>query len=133
MIGNSLLILFAEKQNWQAGYQIICHMVSFNIEYLKYCGAKREIAVVAMETCLQCLQPDSALQILKGSFKLRKTICLFKLKMKLTHISLASLFWDLSKQCRPRSDAAIRVYPVCLQEFLFKKNKNEKVHQTPLK
>ena len=26
----------------------------------------------------------------------------------LTHISLASNFWDISKQCRPRSDAAER-------------------------
>ena len=26
----------------------------------------------------------------------------------LTHISLASHFWDIGKQCRPRSDAAER-------------------------
>ena len=26
----------------------------------------------------------------------------------LTHISLASLLWDLGKQCRPRSDVAER-------------------------
>ena len=26
--------------------------------------------------------------------------------MRLTHISLASFLWDISKQCRPRSDAA---------------------------
>ena len=24
----------------------------------------------------------------------------------LTHVSIASLFWDLGKQCRPRPDAA---------------------------
>ena len=38
----------------------------------------------------------------------------------ITHISLATLVWDLGKQCRPRSDAAERsVYTVCFQEFLF--------------
>ena len=28
------------------------------------------------------------------------------MEKNLTHISLVSLFWDLCKQCRPRSDAA---------------------------
>ena len=28
--------------------------------------------------------------------------------MSLTHISLASHFWDIGEQCRPRSDAAER-------------------------
>ena len=69
MIGNSLLKLSAETQKWQAGYQILCHMVSYNIDYLKYCGQYRHIASVAMEICLQCCQPDSALQILKGNNK----------------------------------------------------------------
>ena len=56
----------------------------------------------------------------------------------LTHFSLASLFWDLGKQYRPRSDATER--GVWLEASLFanrnfypKKNKNETVHQTPLK
>ena len=34
----------------------------------------------------------------------------------LIHISLASHFWDIGKQCRPRSDAAerlIRIFTVC--------------------
>ena len=45
----------------------------------------------------------------------------------LTHISLASHFWDIGIQCRLRSDAAerrtrglIKVYAVCTQDFLSK-------------
>ena len=30
------------------------------------------------------------------------------IELKLTHISLASHFWDIGKQCRPRSDAKQR-------------------------
>ena len=50
----------------------------------------------------------------------------------LTHISLASHFWDIGKQCRPRTRRLIRVYTVCSQDFYQKYDKNEKVHQIPL-
>ena len=40
----------------------------------------------------------------------------------LTNISLVSHFWDIGKQCRPRSDVSrhlIRVFTVCYHEYLF--------------
>ena len=54
------------------------------------------------------------------------------------NLILASLFWDQSKQCRPRSDAAERGVlsgPTLFayRNFYSKRNKNEKVHQRPLK
>ena len=80
MIGNSLLIHYAENQNWQSAFMVLCHMVSNDIEYIKFCGTKREVARVAMETCLQCSQPDAALQVLKGRFRLCQIskICLLR-------------------------------------------------------
>ena len=55
----------------------------------------------------------------------------------LTHISLASHFWDKGKQCRPRSDAAeCSVWSgstlFAYRNFYLKWNENEKVHRTPL-
>ena len=47
----------------------------------------------------------------------------------LTHISLASLLLDISKECIPRSD----VSNVCLQNILLELNNNEKYHPTSLK
>ena len=54
----------------------------------------------------------------------------------LTHISLASLLWDLGKQCRPRSDAAERASYQglhCLLTGISIRNQKWKVHQTTLK
>ena len=43
-------------------------------------------------------------------FVMRWLICCFTLYLNLTHISLASHFWDIGKQCRPRSDATEQEY-----------------------
>ena len=75
VIGNNLLVFCAENKQWETGYQILRAMTHFHLEYLKYCGPYRHIALIAMETCLQFFQPESALQILKG----RVNFCLFDL------------------------------------------------------
>ena len=55
-------------------------------------------------------------------------------KQDLTHISLASHFVDIGKQCRPRSDAAERGLHCLLIGISIKnKIKMKKVHQLPLK
>ena len=66
VIGNNLMVHCAKNYHWQTGYQILCHMIHFNIEYMKYCGMYPQISLIAMETCLQFFQPEMALQILKG-------------------------------------------------------------------
>ena len=66
VIGNNLLVFCAESKQWETGYQILRAMTHFHLEYLKYCGPYRHISLIAMETCLQFFQPESALQILKG-------------------------------------------------------------------
>ena len=54
---------------------------------------------------------DSVLQLLQR----RKKLATLKRRENqlsapmLTHINLASYFWDIDKQCRPRSDAAEQV------------------------
>ena len=53
-----------------------------------------------------------------------------RLDMTFTHISLASHFWDIGKQCRPRSGSILFSHRNFYQNY----DKNEKkVYQTPLK
>ena len=56
----------------------------------------------------------------------------------LTHISLASFLWDIGKQCKPRTDAAIRGVWSGSSLFAYRRfyqnlDKNEKSTQQPLK
>ena len=48
------------------------------------------------------------------------------IKFILTYISLASHFWDISKQGRPRSDAWLGSSLFAYRNFYSKQNKNEK-------
>ena len=53
----------------------------------------------------------------------------------LTHISIASLLWDIVNQCRPRSDAASGQGLHCLlsEISITNKTKMKKIYMTPLK
>ena len=56
---------------------------------------------------------------------------LYKLASIFTNITLASIFWDIGKQCRPRSDATERW--MLTERSIKVLNKNEKYHPTALK
>ena len=63
----------------------------------KYARVKRE-STQEMQTMIFVPRPVAS-EV--GHVNLRNVLAL-------THISLASQFWDICKQCRPRSDAAKR-------------------------
>ena len=58
-------------------------------------------------------------------------------KSILTHISLASYFWHIGKQRRPRSDAFYGIWSgsslAAYRNFYQKPNQDENTHQTPIK
>ena len=65
-----------------------------------------------VSTCTDVLSSKAVklqnLKVIKFKYNLLSISCI------LTHIGLASYFWDKGKQCRPRS-----VFTVCQQEYLF--------------